>query len=73
MKSTKKSCQFFKRTEGLHLSEIGKKVGLSHVSVRKRLRSLCRNLVKVSAELNAEQLGFRVAIINTEVESAERL
>jgi len=55
------------------LSEIGKKVGLSHVSVRKRLRSLCRNLVKVSAGLNAEQLGFRVAIINAEVESAERL
>jgi DNA-binding Lrp family transcriptional regulator len=55
------------------LSEIGKKVGFSHVGARKRLKNLCENLVKVSAGLNAEQLGLRVAIVNAEVETPERL
>jgi DNA-binding Lrp family transcriptional regulator len=55
------------------LSEIGKKVGISHVSVRKRLKNLCENVVKVSVGLNAEQLGFHVAIVNAEVETPERL
>ncbi len=55
------------------LSELGKKVGFSHVSVRKRLKNLCENLVKVSAGLNAEKLGFRVAIVNAEVETPKRL
>lgn len=55
------------------LSEIGRKVGLSHVSVRRRLKKLRKSLVKVSAGLNAEQLGFRIAIINAEVETPERL
>lgn len=55
------------------LSEIGKKVGLSHVSVRKRLKNLCKNTVKVSAGLNAEHLRLRVAVVNAEVETPERL
>jgi len=55
------------------LSEIGEKVGFSHVGVRRRLRNLCENSVKVSAGLNAEQLGLRVAIVNAEVESPQRL
>lgn len=55
------------------LSKIGEKVGFSHVSARKRLKNLCENTVKVSAGLNAEELGLRVAIVNAEVESPERL
>jgi DNA-binding Lrp family transcriptional regulator len=55
------------------LSEIGERVGFSHVGARKRLKNLCENLVKVSAGLNAEQLGLRVAIVNAEVETPERL
>jgi DNA-binding Lrp family transcriptional regulator len=55
------------------LSEIGKKVGFSHVGVRRRLKNLCENSIKVSAELNTEQLGLRVAIVNAEVETPERL
>jgi len=55
------------------LSEIGQKLGLSHVSVRKRLKNLCESLVNVSAGLNAEQLGFHIAIVNAEVETHERL
>jgi DNA-binding Lrp family transcriptional regulator len=55
------------------LSEISKKVGISHVGVRKRLQKLSQNLVKVSVGLNAEELGLRLAIVNAEIESPERL
>jgi DNA-binding Lrp family transcriptional regulator len=55
------------------LSEIGEKAGFSHVAAGKRLDNLCEKTVKVSAGLNAEQLGLRLAIVNAEVESPERL
>ena len=55
------------------LSSIGKELGMSHVAIIKRLKSLSERLVKVSAGLNAEYLGFRIAIVNAEVESSERL
>jgi len=55
------------------LSSIGKELGMTHVAVRKRLKNLCERLVKVSAGLNAEYLGFRIAIVNAEVETPERL
>jgi DNA-binding Lrp family transcriptional regulator len=57
----------------MSLSEIGQKLGLSHVSVRRRLKNLCESLVNVSACLNAEQLSLRVAIVSAEVETNERL
>jgi Lrp/AsnC family transcriptional regulator for asnA, asnC and gidA len=55
------------------LSYIGKELGVSHVAAGRRLENLCEKLVKVSAGLNAERLGFRVAIVNAEVETPERL
>ncbi len=55
------------------LSMIGKKLGISHVSVRKRLQRLCEGIVEISACLNAEKLGFRFAVVNAEVETHERL
>ncbi|MEM2914026.1 MAG: AsnC family transcriptional regulator [Candidatus Bathyarchaeia archaeon] len=55
------------------LSSIGKELGLSHVAVMKRLKNLCERLVKVSPGINAEYLGFRVAVVNAEVETPERL
>jgi Lrp/AsnC family transcriptional regulator for asnA, asnC and gidA len=55
------------------LSSIGKKLGMSHVAIIKRLKNLTENQVKIYAGLNAEHFGFRVAIVNAEVESPERL
>ncbi|MGQ9551210.1 MAG: Lrp/AsnC family transcriptional regulator [Candidatus Bathycorpusculaceae bacterium] len=55
------------------LSSIGKELGMSHVAIIKRLENLSERLVKVSAGLNAEDLGLRVAIVNAEVETPERL
>ncbi len=43
------------------------------MSVRRRLKNLCKSLVKVSAGLNAEELGFYLAIVNAEVETPGRL
>ncbi|MEM3401747.1 MAG: AsnC family transcriptional regulator [Candidatus Hadarchaeales archaeon] len=69
----KKIISFLQEDGRISLSEIGQKVGLSHVSVRKRLKNLCESLVKVSAGLNAEQLALHIAIVNAEVETHERL
>jgi len=69
----KKIISFLQEDGRTSLSEIGQKLGLSHVSVRKRLKNLCESLVKVSAGLNAEQLGPHVAIVNAEVETPKRL
>jgi len=55
------------------LSSIGKELGLSHVTIRKRLKDLSEKPVKVSAGLDAKYLGFRLAIVNAEVETPERL
>jgi DNA-binding Lrp family transcriptional regulator len=55
------------------LSSMGKQLGMSHVAVGKRLDKLFDNLVKVSAGINAEYLGFRLAIVYAEVETPKRL
>ena len=57
----------------ISLIDIGKRLGLSHVSVRKRLMKLCDDLIKVAAGLDVEKLGFRIAIVNAEVEGHKRL
>ena len=55
------------------LVELGRKLGISHVSVRKRLSKLLEKMVNISAGLNGEELGLRIAIVNAEVESPKRL
>jgi len=69
----RKIISFLQEDGRISLSEMGQKVGLSHVSVSKRLKNLCESLVNVSAGLNAEQLGLHVAVVNAEVETHERL
>lgn len=55
------------------LTDIGKKLGLSHVSVRKRIKKLYKEGVKVTVGLDIGKLGFRIAIVNVEAEGHERL
>jgi DNA-binding Lrp family transcriptional regulator len=69
----KRIISFLQEDGRASLSSIGKRLGMSHVAVRKRLENLCSNLVKVSAGINAEHLGFRLAIVNAEVETPSRL
>jgi len=55
------------------LSEIAKEVGLSIMGVKKRLKKLMDNGVKIKALLDVEKLGIIIAIIAMEVESSEAL
>lgn len=69
----KKIVAMLQKDGRVSLSRIAKQLGLSHVAVGKRIEKLCRDLVKVSAGINAKKIGFRVAIVNAEVESPEIL
>ncbi len=54
----------------LSLVELGRRVGLSHVAVGRRLSKLIeRGVVKVQANLGVKQLGLRLLIVLIEVES----
>jgi DNA-binding Lrp family transcriptional regulator len=54
--------------------KIGKKIGISHVAVRKRLDSLLKKkLLNISTAINAASLGGRIAVITVEVENYSRL
>jgi DNA-binding Lrp family transcriptional regulator len=69
----KKIISFLQKDGRASLSSMGNELGMSHVAISNRLENLCEKLVKVLAGLNAEHLGFRIAIVNAEVESSERL
>ncbi len=55
------------------LSEIARKIGLSAMGTKKRLKKLEEKGVKVSALLDAEKLKIILAIVAMEVESSEAL
>jgi len=53
------------------LSEMGKKLGLSHVAVKKRLEKLyARRIMKVIPAFNLEQLGLKGVLILAEVRTS---
>ncbi|WP_455279253.1 AsnC family transcriptional regulator [[Eubacterium] cellulosolvens] len=56
------------------LTDIGKKTGISHVAVRKRLAKLRdKGLLNIYACLNPQKLDMKIAAINVEVENSQRL
>lgn len=56
------------------LSSMGRRLGLSHVSIRNRLENLKKeSVINVYAGINLEKLGFRIVIINCEIETHELL
>lgn len=55
-------------------TELGKILGLSHVWARARLNRLLKDgSIKISANLSAEKLNMKTAVILVEAESFERL
>ncbi len=53
----------------ISLVELGRKVGLSHPSVKVRLSKLMKSgLINVQANIDVTKLGFNLALINVEVE-----
>ncbi len=58
----------------LSLSALGRKIGMSHVAIRRRLKKLIESKVmRVSSELNVKILGFKLATLMMEVETYEKL
>ena len=58
----------------MSLTKLGKKLGVSHVAIKKRLENLLnRNIMKISPQFNTSKLGLKIAAINIEVESYEKL
>ena len=69
----KKIIAMLQKDGRISLTDIGRKLGLSHVSIRKRIEKLYEKGVKVTAGLDARKFGFRIAIVNVEAEGHERL
>ncbi len=56
------------------LVEIGRKTGMTHVGVKRRLERLVKGgLIRISANVDISRLKFKAAIILVEVENYERL
>lgn len=45
------------------ITNIGRKLNLSHTAVRSRLKRLKRNLIKVNCNVNIEELGLKLFLI----------
>ena len=45
------------------LTEMGRKLGLSHTAVRSRLKRLTRDLMKVNCTVNIDKLGLKLFLI----------
>ncbi|MFX1450131.1 MAG: Lrp/AsnC family transcriptional regulator [Promethearchaeota archaeon] len=70
----KKLIYFLQEDGRKSLNEIGKRQGMSHTSIQKRLNKLkSENLVNISAVLNLSNLGYTFAIIIAEIEGHENL
>ena len=53
--------------------ELGKKVGLSHAGVSKRLKRLINeDLIKIRGELNLEKLNLQMAVLGIEVDGLDK-
>ena len=53
------------------LSEMGKKLGLSHVAIKKRLDKLCtKNIIKIVPAINFSQLKLKAVMILAEVRTS---
>jgi len=56
------------------LSELGKRVGMTHVGVKRRIDRLIKaDIIKVVANVNVDKLGYKSALILVEVENYSRL
>ncbi|MHA1381764.1 MAG: hypothetical protein ACTSRG_25625 [Candidatus Helarchaeota archaeon] len=54
----------------INLTEIGKKLNLSHVSIRSRLNSLLKNkIININVGINIKKLNFKIGLILLEVET----
>jgi len=58
----------------LSLSDLGRKIGMSHVAVRRRLKKLIENkIMRVSTELNVRTFELKLSMLMMEVETYEKM
>ncbi|HIE24317.1 MAG TPA: AsnC family transcriptional regulator [Candidatus Korarchaeota archaeon] len=58
----------------LSLSALGRKIGMSHVAIRRRINKLIEGkIMRVSTELNVKAFEFKFAFVMMEVETYEKL
>jgi len=54
----------------INLTEIGKKLNLSHVSIRSRLNSLINNkIININVGINVKKIDFKIGLILLEIET----
>ncbi|HDM22913.1 MAG TPA: AsnC family transcriptional regulator [Methanomicrobia archaeon] len=66
----RKILSILKEDGRISLTELGEKIGMSHVGVKKRLDKLY-DVIKVSPVINLEDLKFRVILVSIETQNYE--
>ncbi|KXB07459.1 hypothetical protein AKJ51_01320 [candidate division MSBL1 archaeon SCGC-AAA382A20] len=67
----KEILQLLQENGRMSLSKIGEEIGMSHVAVRKRMKKLQKEILRVNPALNFEKLGYRLTLISIETENDE--
>ncbi len=67
----KEILQLLQKDGRMSLSEIGEKIGMSHVAVRKRMKKLQEEVLQINPALNFEKLGYRLTLISIEAKDDE--
>ncbi|MHA1377930.1 MAG: Lrp/AsnC family transcriptional regulator [Candidatus Helarchaeota archaeon] len=70
----KRIINYLQKNGRMSLNEIGKKQGMSHTSIQKRLNKMrLENLIDISANINLNNLDYSFAVIVAEIEGHENL
>lgn len=67
----RKILSILKENGRISLTELGKKIGMSHVGARKRLEKLS-GIMKITQSVNLEDLDFRVILVSIETQNYEK-
>ncbi|MFW6117773.1 MAG: Lrp/AsnC family transcriptional regulator, partial [Thermoproteota archaeon] len=67
----KKILQLLQKDGRISLSKMGEEIGLSHVSVRRRLKKLEDEVLEISPSLNFGDLGYRLTLVFVEAEDED--
>ena len=58
----------------MSLSEVGRRLGITHISVRKQLNKMIdEGLVRISAAVNPEKMGLKMVVIVGEIDTYKHL
>ncbi|MHA1658694.1 MAG: AsnC family transcriptional regulator [Promethearchaeota archaeon] len=61
--------QLLQKDGRMSLSDIGREIGMSHVSVGKRIKKLEKEILKITPALNFKKLGYKLSIVFVEAKN----